>query len=268
MKKILCKFWFIVLLIIILMSIIAPVICKFNPSEVNLNQVLLKPNSIHIMGTDNVGRDIFSRILYGGRVSLSIAIFSVMISTIIGIVYGGISGYFGGIIDSFMMRILDAFLSIPSLVVMLAFQSIVRGGVLSMILIIGFTGWLKTARIVRAQFISIKNKNYVKVAKVLGTPTIKIMINHLLKNSISAILVVSILNCSEAVFMEVSMSFLGIGVKEGIPSWGNMLNNAQSDILAGAWWVALFPGLFIIVSMLSINFIGDEIKNKLSKYTL
>ena len=215
------------------------------------------------MGTDNMGRDVFSRILYGGRVSLSVALFSVLISTVVGSTYGVISGYFGKKIDSIMMRILDAFLAIPTLVIMLALQSIVRGGVASMILIIGFTGWFQTARIVRSQVISIKGKNYVRAAKVLGTPTYKIMVNHLLRNSMSAILVMTILNCAQAVFTEVSMSFLGMGVTEGMPSWGSMLTSAQNDILSGAWWIALYPGIVIAITMLSINFLGQGAKKKL-----
>ncbi|NFD17725.1 ABC transporter permease [Clostridium botulinum] len=260
------KIWIIVFSIIILSSVFAPIITKFKPYEVEITKVLIKPNKIHIMGTDSMGRDVFSRILYGGRVSLSVALLSVLISTTIGTLYGVISGYFGGKIDSVMMRILDTFLAIPTLVIMLALQSIIRGGITSMIIIMGLTGWLQTARIVRSQVMSIKNKNYVKAARVLGTPIYKIMINHLLRNSLPAVLVISVLNCAQAVFTEVSMSFLGIGVPEGMPSWGSMLNCAQNDILSGAWWIAFYPGIFTVISMLSINFIGEGIKKKLVAY--
>ncbi|WP_251859769.1 ABC transporter permease [Clostridium sp. Marseille-Q2269] len=258
--------WIAIFLIIILSSVFAPLLTKFNPYEVELTKTLIKPNVIHIMGTDNMGRDVFSRILYGGRVSLSVALISVVISTTIGTLYGSVSGYMGGVVDNIMMRILDTFLAIPVLVIMLAFQSIIRGGITSMIIIMGVTGWLQTARIVRSQVMSIKNKNYIKAARVLGTPIYKIMINHLLRNSLPAILVIFVLNCSQAVFTEVAMSFLGIGVPQGMPSWGSMLNSAQNDILSGAWWIAFYPGIFTIISMLSINFIGESIKEKLASY--
>lgn len=256
--------WITLLVLILLSSVFAPIISHHSPYEVELAKVLQEPNNIHIMGTDSMGRDIFSRILYGGRVSLSVGIFSVIISTIIGVIYGGISGYFGGRVDSIMMRILDTFLAVPTLIVMLALQSIIRGGVISIILVIGCTSWLSTARIARSQFAELRGKNFVKAAVVMGTPVWKILITHLLKNSMPAIVVISTLNCAQSIFMEVSMSFLGIGVPQGTPSWGNMLNNAQNDILSGAWWVALFPGLTIILSMLCINFIGEYLKKRVT----
>ncbi len=256
--------WMILISIIAMASIFAPIITPHNPYNVELCNVLKKPSSINIMGTDAMGRDIFSRLIYGGRVSLSVGVFSVVISTIIGIIYGGISGYCGGKIDSAMMRLLDTFLAIPTLIVMLALQAIIRGGVISIILVIGCTSWLGTARITRSQFAELRDKNFVKAAIVMGTPTWKILIRHLLKNSMPAIVVIATLNCAQSIFMEVSMSFLGIGVPQGTPSWGNMLNNAQSDILTGAWWVAVFPGVTIIISMLCINFIGEYLKKRVT----
>lgn len=258
-------FWIALLIIVIITSIMAPIISSYNAYEVDLSKVLQKPNSIHIMGTDDMGRDLFSRILYGGRVSLSVGIFSVLISTFIGIVYGGISGYFGGKVDSIMMRLLDTFLAIPNLIIMLALQSIIKeGGLLSLILIIGCTSWLSTARIVRSQFLDLKNKNFVKAAVVMDTPVWKIFIKHLLKNSLPSIVVIATFNCAQSIFTEVSLSFLGIGVPQGTPSWGNILNSAQSNILSGAWWVAVFPGITIVFVMLSINFIGEYLKKKIT----
>lgn len=256
--------WITILLIVIFGAIFAPFIAHNSPYDVNLSKVLQSPNNSNIMGTDAMGRDIFSRILYGGRVSLSVGIFSVMISTTIGIIYGGISGYFGGRLDNCMMRLLDTFLAIPTLIIMLALQTIIRGGLVSIILVIGCTSWLATARIVRSQFAELRDKNFVKAAIVMGTPTWKILINHLLKNGMPAIVVIATLNCAQSIFMEVSMSFLGIGVPQGTPSWGNMLNNAQNDILSGAWWVVVFPGITIIISMLCINFIGEYLKKKVT----
>lgn len=264
MKKRSYFIWIVLLLVIVLSSVFAPFIVKHDPYNVELSKVLQEPNRIHIMGTDAMGRDVFSRIVYGGRVSLSVGIFSVLISTTIGVIYGGISGYCSGRVDNWMMRLLDTFIAIPNLIIMLALQTIIRGGVISMIVVIGCTSWLGTARIVRSQFKEIREKNFVKVAIVMGTPTWKILINHLLKNSMPAIVVIATLSCAQSIFTEVSMSFLGIGIPEGTPSWGNMLNSAQSDILAGAWWVAVFPGITIIISMLCINFIGEYLKKRVT----
>ncbi|MTK13953.1 MAG: ABC transporter permease [Clostridiaceae bacterium] len=254
--------WIALFCIIVIASILAPVLAPHNAFNVDLGKTLEQPNSTYIMGTDDMGRDVFSRILYGGRVSLSVGIFSVIISTVIGIIYGGISGYCGGSIDSAMMRLLDTFLAIPTMIIMLALQSIIKGGLTSIILVIGCTSWLSTARIVRSQFAELRDKNFVKAAIVMGTPTWKILINHLLRNSMPAVVVISTLNCAQSIFMEVAMSFLGIGVPQGTPSWGNMLTNAQSNILTGAWWVVVFPGIIIVLTMLSINFIGEYLKKR------
>lgn len=254
--------WGGILALIIFLSIFASLFSKYNPVEVNLKNVFSHPNSKNILGTDNMGRDIFTRLLYGGRVSLSVSIVAVIISTIIGILFGGISAYIGGWFDGLMMRILDALLAIPSLIIMLALQSVIRGGIVSLILVIGFTGWMSTARIVRSQFMDLKEKEFVKAAEIMGTPAWKIMWSHLLRNSLSGIFVIAIFNCAHAIFTEVSLSFLGIGIPPQIPSWGNMLTNAQNDIMIGAWWVGLFPGIMIVISMLSINFLGESLKNK------
>lgn len=256
--------WIILFCIIALASVFAPILAPQNAFTVELGKILQHPDATHIMGTDDMGRDVFSRILYGGRVSLSVGIFSVIISTIIGIIYGGISGYCGGSIDNAMMRLLDTFLAIPTMIIMLALQSIIKGGLISIIVVIGCTSWLPVARIVRSQFAELRDKNFVKAAIVMGTPTWQILIKHLLRNSMPAVVVISTLNCAQSIFMEVALSFLGIGVPQGTPSWGNMLTNAQSNILTGAWWVVVFPGLAIVLSMLSINFIGEYLKKRVT----
>ncbi|MCR4435090.1 MAG: ABC transporter permease [Clostridiales bacterium] len=254
--------WGSILTVIILMSVFANLLSAHNPTEVDLKNVFSPPGPENLLGTDGMGRDVFSRILYGGRISLSVSVLSVAISTSVGIAFGGVSGYLGGWLDSAMMRILDAFLAVPTLIVMLALQAIVKGGVFSMILIIGLTGWMSTARIVRSQFAELKQKEFVKAARVLGMPGWKIIMTHLLRNSLSGIFVIAVFNCANAVFTEVSLSFLGMGIPPHIPSWGNMLNNAQNAILTGAWWVGVFPGLMIVMSLLSINFLGEALKRK------
>lgn len=254
--------WGGILTVIVLLAVFANVFATHNPTEVNLKNVFSSPSANNVFGTDNMGRDIYSRILYGGRISLSVSILSVLLSTVVGTLFGGISGYIGGWLDSLMMRILEALLAIPTLIIMMALQAITRGGTVSLILIIGLTGWMTTARIVRSQFMELKEKEFVKAAHILGTPPWKILVNHLLRNSLSAIFVIAIFNCAHAVFTEVSLSFLGIGIPPQTPSWGNMLNNAQNDMLIGAWWGGVFPGLMIVVSLLAINFLGEALKKK------
>ncbi|MBS4176749.1 ABC transporter permease [Bacillus sp. FJAT-49731] len=253
-------FWGGLFAIILVSTVFAPLFSTHNPNEIDLTAVYASPGKEHWLGTDNLGRDVYSRILYGGRVTLAVAALAGSLSLLFGIIYGGISGYFGKWIDSVMMRFLEAMNAIPSLIIILAFQAVLHGGIISMALLIGLTNWLVTARIIRSQFLNLKSKEFVTMAKMFGTPIWKIITVHLLRNSIPAIFVVTLFNFAGAIFIEVSLSFLGIGVPPSVPSWGNMLYHAQNDILIGAWWIALFPGIMIFISILSINFLGEYFK--------
>lgn len=254
-------FWCMVLTVIIIMTVFAGLISTYPPNEMDMDEIYAPPGESHLLGTDHLGRDVFSRLLEGGKVTLTVAGTSVILSLIIGVLYGGISGYLGGYVDSVMMRFLEALITIPSFVLILAFQSFMQGGMWSMALVIGVTGWLVTARIVRSEFIRLKEAEFVKMAKMFGTPVWQILFGHLLRNSVPAIFVVTLFNFAGAVFIEVSLSFLGIGVPPAIPSWGNMLYYAQNDILIGAWWIGLFPGIMIFITILSVNFIGEALKD-------
>ncbi|MER2088711.1 MAG: ABC transporter permease [Sporosarcina sp.] len=254
-------FWCAVLGIIVILTACASFLSSYGPNDMNLDEVYISPGEDHLLGTDHLGRDVFSRLLEGGKVTLTVASVSVLLSLVIGILYGGISGYVGGVVDTVMMRFLEALITIPSLIIILAFQAFMQGGMWSMALIIGITGWLVTARIVRSEFIRLKEAEFVKMATMFGTPIWKILFGHMLRNSVPAIFVVTLFNFAGAIFIEVSLSFLGIGVPPAIPSWGNMLYYAQNDILIGAWWIGLFPGVMIFVTILAINFIGEALKN-------
>lgn len=254
-------FWCSLLGVILAMTLLSDLLATQPANEMDLDAVYAPPGEGHLLGADHLGRDVFSRLLQGGKVTLAVAGLSVALSLVIGVIYGGISGYVGGWTDSVMMRILEALISIPSLIFVLAFQAIMQGGMWGMTFIIGVTGWFTTARIVRSEFIRLKDADYVKMAKMFGTPVWKIITGHLLRNSLSPLFVVTIFNLAGAVFIEVSLSFLGIGIPPAIPSWGNMLYNAQNDLLIGAWWIGVFPGLLIFLTILSINFIGEALKN-------
>lgn len=254
-------FWCTVLGFIVMMTVLASVIAPYGPNDMNLDNVYGAPGEGHLLGTDHLGRDVFSRLMEGGKVTLTVASVSVLLSLVLGVLYGGISGYIGGIVDTMMMRLLEALVTIPSLIIILAFQTVMQGGMWGMALIIGLTGWLVTARIVRSEFLRLKEAEFVQMANMFGTPMWKIMTGHLLRNSVPAIFVVTLFNFAGAIFIEVSLSFLGIGIPPAIPSWGNMLYYAQNDILIGAWWIGLFPGIMIFITILAINFIGEGLKN-------
>ncbi|WP_318614757.1 ABC transporter permease [Sporosarcina sp. YIM B06819] len=254
-------FWYAILGFIVLMTVFASVVAPYGPNDMNMDNVYGAPGDGHLLGTDHLGRDVFSRLLAGGKVTLTVASVSVLLSLVLGVLYGGISGYIGGFIDTIMMRLLEAFITIPSLIIILAFQTVMQGGMWGMALIIGLTGWLVTARIVRSEFLRLKEAEFVQMANMFGTPMWKIIIGHLLRNSVPAIFVVTLFNFAGAIFIEVSLSFLGIGIPPAIPSWGNMLYYAQNDILIGAWWIGLFPGIMIFITILAINFIGEGLKN-------
>lgn len=254
-------FWYSLFGLIVLVTVFSDLLSTYPVNEMNLEEVYTAPGHAHILGTDHLGRDVFTRLLHGGKVTLTVAFGSVLLSLLIGVIYGSISGYAGGWVDAAMMRMLEALISIPSLIFVLAFQALMQGGMWGMTFIIGVTGWFTTARIVRSEFIRLKDTDYVKMAKMFGTPAWKIITGHLLRNSLTPLFVVTIFNLAGAVFIEVSLSFLGIGIPSSIPSWGNMLYNAQNDLLIGAWWIGLFPGMLIFLTVLSINFIGEALKD-------
>lgn len=249
--------WLALLGIIVGTSLFSSLLAPFEPNAMDMNHIYEAPNLNHLLGTDQLGRDVLSRLLVGGKVTLFIAVVSVVLSSFIGILYGGLSGYVGGAVDAMMMRILEAFLTIPSLIIVLALQAIMQGSVWRMAIIMGITGWFVTARIVRSEFIRLKEMEFVQMAKMFRTSIWKILFSHLLRNSLPAIFVVTIFNFAGAIFTEVSLSFLGIGVPPAIPSWGTMLYTAQNDLLVGAWWIGLFPGLMIFVTILCVQAIGS-----------
>ncbi|SMB89669.1 peptide/nickel transport system permease protein [Desulfonispora thiosulfatigenes DSM 11270] len=245
---------------IILIVTIGPMLIKFDPIAVDLSAIYQAPNSNHLLGTDSLGRDILIRLIYGGRVSVVVGIVSVIISTTFGTVYGALSGYVGGILDSVLMRILDAILALPNMILVIVIQAITGAGLANLVLVIGFTSWMQTARMVRAEVLSLKERDFVKVSKVLGTPWWRIITKHLIPHALPTIIVVSTVGVGHAIMSETTLSFLGLGIPPHEPSWGNMLMGGQNSILRGSWWITLFPGLAIISTVLSIIYIGDYLQ--------
>jgi len=244
-------------------------------NEVDLKARLSPPSSEHWMGTDSTGRDTFSRIIYGGQISIIIGILAVIISVSMGTVIGGVAGYFGGTMDSILMRITEAMLSIPSLFLLIVlgkylgkdvhtlniFGRSFSGSVGIVIMVIGVTSWMVIARIVRSSVLSLRETDFIAASKALGSSNQRIFFNHLVPNTLGVIIVAATLGLAGAILAEAYVSFLGLGVQPPTASWGNMLTSAQSFIQKGAWWMWLFPCLFIVFTILCINLMGDGLRD-------
>ena len=222
-----------------------------------------KPSSFeHLFGTDDYGRDYFTRSLYGARVSLAVGFLSMIVAVVVGTTVGTISGYFGGIIDNLLMRFVELLMSIPSFFLMLLLNAYMKPGITTLVFIIGLLTWMDIARIVRAETLSIKEREFVQYAKVSGQSSFKIIIHHIIPTIASTIIIAATLNIATAILMESSLSFLGLGVQQPNSSWGSMLNNAQGFI-GDAWHLTLFPGFLILFTVLSFNVLGDALRNAL-----
>ncbi|MBS5788089.1 MAG: ABC transporter permease [Clostridioides difficile] len=250
---------FIVIIVFCLASILA-FLSPFDPNKINITERLLSPNKTNIFGTDNMGRDYFTRTLYGGRVSLTVGFLSMLISTSVGTFVGAISGYFGGVIDAFITRVLDILMSIPTFFLILVINSFFGSSIKNIIIVIGLLGWMSVARVVRSETLSIKEREYVLYAKSLGQRPLKIITKHIIPSILPTVIVTASINIANSVLMESSLSFLGLGVQQPNSSWGSMLKDAQG-FLTDAPHMAMFPGLFILLTVLSFNLIGDTLRS-------
>ena len=231
-----------------------------DPNQIDPANRLKAPGGINLFGTDNMGRDYLTRALYGGRVSLTVGFLSMVISTSVGTIIGSISGFFGGKVDGFITRSIDILMSIPTFFLILVVNSYLGSGIQNIILVIGFLGWMGVARIVRAETLSVKEREYVLYAKSAGQSNLKIITKHIIPSIMPTVIVASSINIANAILMESSLSFLGLGVQQPNASWGSMLKDAQS-FLADAPHMALFPGIFILLTVLSFNLIGDTLRS-------
>jgi len=223
---------------------------------------LQEPSAEHPFGTDTVGRDILARTIHGGRISMLIGLTAALLEILVGVIIGAIAGYFGGYIDSILMRFTEAMLNIPQIFLLIVMSKIVGGSVFFIIVIIGLTSWMYVARIVRAEFLSIKENEFILAAKAIGTPTGQIIFRHILPNSIAPIVVSATLGVANAILSEAYISFLGLGVQPPTATWGNMLDGSYNYI-ESAPWLWIFPGTLIVLTVLSINFVGDGLRDAL-----
>lgn len=250
----------IAIIVIFTIASVSAFLSPYDPNQIDPINRLLRPSLTHLFGTDDVGRDYFTRSLYGGRISLMVGFMAMIISTLVGTIIGAISGYFGGKIDDFIMRSIDILMCIPTFFLILVINSYLGASVKNLILIIGFLGWMSIARIVRGETLSVKEREYVLYAKASGQSSFKIITKHIIPSILPTIIVSATINIATAILLESSLSFLGVGVTQPNASWGSMLKDAQSYLM-DAPYLAFFPGMFILLTVLSFNLIGDVLRN-------
>ena len=256
------------LLAIIVPCVAAPLFAPYNPVE---QQEILKlknhpPSALFPFGTDQVSRDVLSRVLYGGRVSLAVAFIATLVSISLGTAYGAIAGFAGGVVESVMMRILDTLLSIPRLLLLIAIFAAWRGlDVGDFILIVGLTGWYGLSRIVRGQVLAIKGEEFVVSARALGASRARILLKHILPNILTPVIIAASLGVGHVILLEAGLSYLGIGVQPPDPSWGSIIQDGSDQITSGAWWISFFPGMAIVLTVMAFNVLGDALREALQQ---
>lgn len=251
---------FIIIGVLVFAAVFAPVISRYSPSEQNLSERLLEPSIQHFFGTDDIGRDIFTRMLYGARISLTVGFISVFIILIIGIFLGIISGFYGGKIDYIIMRFTDIVLCFPTFFLILLVIAFLEPGIYNVMIVIGLTSWPGLARLVRAEVLSLRQREFILAAKMMALSNFKIFAVHIIPNIISPVMVYSSLAIGGAILTESALSFLGLGIQPPMPSWGQILTSGK-DYIYIAWWLSVFPGLAILATVLSFNFIGEAVRD-------
>jgi len=251
-----------VILILFITAIFAPLIAPYPYDAIDLPQMLKAPNSENILGTDEFGRDIFSRIVYGSRISLQVGFIAVGISLIIGTILGALAGYYGGITDYIISGITDIAYSFPISLLAIAFVAALGRSLTNLIFAVALVSWSGYARLVRGQFISLKNREFIEATKILGMSDARIIFKHMLPNSMAPIIVLTTLEIPKAIIVESSLSFLGLGVPPPVPSWGSIMSSGRAYIME-APWVSIFPGLVMALAVLGFNLFGDALRDTL-----
>jgi peptide/nickel transport system permease protein len=256
-----------VLGLLIVSALLAPLLAPYNPfislkNAAGSYNTLQPPSGTHLLGTDSLGRDILSRMIYAGRISLSVGLVSVSIATILGTILGALAGYFRGWVDAIIMRIVDVVICFPVLFLVISVSTLLKPNIFNVMIIIGLVNWTKTARLVRGEILKVREYEFVEATRALGSRSGRIIFRHMLPNILAPLLVQATLQTAAAILTEASLSFLGVGVQQPTPSWGNMLNEAMSlSVLASKLWIWLPPGFAILITVLCINFVGDGLRD-------
>jgi ABC-type dipeptide/oligopeptide/nickel transport system permease subunit len=254
----------VLIIALLLLAVLAPYLTFYDPVRASLCEPMHPPSFDHPFGTDHLGRDLFSRVLYGTRVSLLVGMSAALLAVGLGAVIGLFSGYYGGRIDSILMRLVDTVYSPPETILLMVLVTMFTRNVWTIILAIGLTHWMSTARLVRSEALSIRQRPFVESAVALGAKDSYILLAHIAPNLLYIAVISVTLMTAHAILTESFLSFLGLGIPPHLPSWGNMLNEAQRDIMRGIWWTTLFPGVMIVTTVLSINLLGEDLKKRLA----
>lgn len=254
----------VILLLILASAVFAPWIAPYDIRDIDLFNIESGPSAQHLLGTDDLGRDVFSRLVYGGRVSMAVGLLASLSQIILGTLAGAIAGYFGGVIDSFIMRTADVIMCFPFFLVAIALASFVGPSMKNIIIIMAVIYWTNVARIVRGEVLSLKKREYIDAARTFGLNSWEIIIHHIVPNVAATVTVYATLAIANGILTEAALSFLGLGVKPTVPSWGNMLSAAQSmRVLQKQWWLWVPPGLMVLLTVMAINFLGDGLRDAL-----
>lgn len=253
-----------VMVVLYIIALLTPLIAPYDPAAQTdiVATRYLPPSLEHLMGTDRFGRDVFSRVLYGARISLSIGFFAVGIGVTLGTLIGAVAGYFGGLIDAALMRFTDMMLSFPRLVLLIVVIALFEPTIYLVVVVLGLTGWMAVARIVRGEVLSLREREFVQAARALGMSDSRIIWRHIVPNTLAPVIVYATLGIGNTILIEAGLSFLGLGVQPPTPSWGNMISEGR-DALITAWWIATFPGLAIVFTVIAFNLLGDGLRDAL-----
>jgi peptide/nickel transport system permease protein len=248
----------IIVLVLFFTAALAPLFSPFDPDSIDRHHVLMPPDLRHPLGTDDLGRDVLSRMIWGARISLAVGFVAIGIATVVGMLLGALAGYYGGWTDRVIMRFIDIMLSIPTFFLILAVIAFIGTGIWNIMIVIGLTSWMGVARLVRAEFLSLKEREFVLAARAIGASDARIIFRHVMINSMAPVIVSAVVGVAGAVLIESALSFLGIGIQPPTPSWGNILSLGK-DYIELAWWLSVFPGLAILITVLGYNLLGEGI---------
>lgn len=255
------RFGFIWIALAVFACAFVPLLFGLDANAPDVANAYAGPTWSHWLGTDALGRDELARLLVGGRITLAVGAIAATVAMIIGTIYGALAGYYGGLMDAALMRLVDVFLSIPTLFLLLFLAALFHGNVVTLMIVIGVTSWLGPARLVRGEVLTLKERLFVEAARSIGADDARIIFRHVVPNAFGTIVTTTTFMVATAMLAETALSYLGIGVQSPTPSWGNLLTSAQSDLFAGAWWLILPPGFAILLTVCAFNFVGDWLRD-------